>query len=177
MTDFTVPDEFGLLGHDNDLGSSQYRPGKVIGGGSLDETDAYLRNARWAWAQGNRAVIAARHSYGADTPQAVLYSTGTTTYTVVFRVPVQVASSRRSYTVTTDAEQCVCKFELKTSGGTSRGSVETNGGSGVTTQTQRDDTLTTSADDSAYLEVSVKAQSGQTGKLYGFRVFEDASTL
>ena len=181
MTDFTVPTDAIIIGHNDDLGSSQIRPGKAIGGGAtadgVDETDTWLRNARWAWAQGNRAVIAEAHSYGADTPQAVLYTTTSTSYVVVWQIPVEVEEGRRSYTCTTDSEQCVIKFELKTSGGTGRGSVETNAGSGVTTQTQRNDTLSSSADDSAYIEISVKAQAAQTANVYGFRVFEDASTL
>jgi hypothetical protein len=181
MTDFTVPTDHIILGHADDLGSSQIRPGKDIGGGATadgaDETDAWLRNARWAWAQANRACIAELHSYGADTPQAVIYTTTSASYVVVWQIPVKVASGRRAYTVTTDSEQCVMKFEMKTSGGTGRGSVETNGGTGVTTQVQRDDALSTSADDSAYLEISVKAQSGQTANVYGYRTFEDASTV
>jgi len=177
MTDFAVPTDFVIIGGDNDLGSSQIRPGKAIGGGAVDETDIWLRNARWCWAQGNRAVVAGVLSYGADTPQAVVYSTAGTSYTLVYQIPIKVASARLAYTVTSDSEQCVTKYELRTSGGTSRGSVETNSGSGVTAHTIRNDALTDSTGDSAYLEVSVKAQSGQTGKLYGFRVFEDASTL
>ena len=177
MTDFVVPTDFVILGGDDDLGSSQIRPGKAVGGGAVDETDTWLKNARFAWAHGNRAVVAGVLSYGADTPQAVVYSTTSTTYVLVYVIPIKVALSRTNYTVTTDSEQCVVKYELRTSGGTSRGSVETNAGSGVTSHVIRDDALTDSTGDTAYLEVSVKAQSGQTGKLYGFRVFEDASTL
>lgn len=177
MTDFSVPTDFVIIGHDDDTGSSQIRPGKVVGGGSVDETDIWLRNARWCWAQGNRAAVAESMAYGEASPQAELYSTTSTTYVTVYKCLVEIASSRDAWTITTDSEQCVVKYTAYTSGGTSRGSVETNGGSGVTSHSVRDDSLSASASDTDYIQIEVKAKSGQTGKLYGFRVYEDASSL
>jgi hypothetical protein len=180
VTDFTVPTDFVILGHDGDgVGTSHIRLGKAIGGGAtadgVDETDTWLRNARWMQTQGNRARIFQAFSYGDASPQAVLFSTADPAYQDVFTVPVEIATGRDDYTVTFDFQNGTCQVQAYTSGGTSRDVVATS--EAGATQTQSDVTLSPSAEDTAYLVVRIKAKSGQTGKLFGVRVYEDASSL
>lgn len=181
MSDFTVPTDFILIGGDHDgTGVSQIRARKIIGGGvtddGLDESDAWLRNARWCWTQANRAHLFEAFAYGSIDPQAPLYETASGTYVAVWEVPVSLATSRLSFTCTTDFKYALVKYEFFSSGNVSRGSVETNGGAVVTTQEQDDSTLTASSTDVEYLKISVK-KGAASAEIYGIRVFEDASTL
>lgn len=176
MTDFGVPADFPIIDDDLNLGSTEIRAGKIIGG-NVDEVDAIIKGARYAWAQGARQIIAAKHSGGGPTPE-LLFTTTSTSYVEAFTVPIKVALGRLVYTITAQTEQGVLKAELFTSGAVSRGSVEMNSGTGETTINVRDMTLTDSTGDSAYLTLSLKAHTGPTtANLYGWRVLEDASTL
>jgi hypothetical protein len=183
MTDFTVPDDFAVLGGDHDVsGVSQISPRKTIGGGSSvdgsDETDAWLRNARYGWTQVCRCNIFDCWSYGDSSPQAALHVEPLTSYQAVWEVPVTLADSRLSFTCLTELTYGVVKYEVFSAGGVSRGSVESNGGADAgATQNLFEDTLTAASTDVAYLVISVKGEAAGSSTVFGLRVHEDASPI
>jgi len=183
MSDFTVPTSFTIIGGEHDVsGISQMSPRKTIGGGAtadgVDESDTWLRNARYAWTQANRANLFESWAYGDASPQAALHTETQASYQEVWEVPVKLVTGRLSFTCTTDLQYGMVKYELFSSGDVSRGSVESNGGADAgSTQDQYDDTLTASSTDVAYLKISVKKETAGNAKVFGVRVHEDASTL
>ena len=182
MPDFAYPDTFPIIASPDDTtGGVQFAVGRVIGGAQssdgFDEATGLVDACVWPWARGARQCVAELSTFGASSPNVVIYdTTNSAAFEEAGATPFRMAEGRDAYTVSVDAEEGDVRLEFFSAGGAL---IQTATSPNVTTRDVVTFPINTGGIIPAeiFLVVSLRANVGQTARLYGVRVYEDATTL